>query len=70
MKKSISFKGIGSAGVVLLACFILALLIFNYVLGDPSNFMNNDPNHHPLPGNLMGTIYKGGVIVPVSRPYY
>lgn len=29
--------------------------------------MNNDPNNHPLPGNFMGTIYKGGVIVPVIQ---
>lgn len=29
--------------------------------------MNNDPNNHPLPGNMLGTIYKGGVIVPVIQ---
>ena len=28
---------------------------------------NNDPNNHPLPGNFLGTIYKGGVIVPVIQ---
>ena len=33
----------------------------------PANFMNNDPNNHPLPGNFLGTIYKGGVIVPVIQ---
>lgn len=65
--KKISFKGFGSAGFVLVICFIIALLIFNYVLGDPSNFLNNDPNNQPIPGNLMGTIYKGGVIVPVIQ---
>ncbi len=27
--------------------------------------MNNDPNNHPL--NMLGTIYKGGVIVPVIQ---
>ena len=31
--------------------------------------MNNDPNNHPLPGNFMGTIYKGGVIVPVIQTF-
>lgn len=67
MKKHISFKGIGSAGLVLVACFVLALLIFHYVLGNPANFLNNDPNNQPLPGNLLGTIYKGGVIVPVIQ---
>jgi len=29
--------------------------------------MNNDPNNHPLDGNLLGTIYKGGVIVPIIQ---
>ena len=67
MKKNISFKGVGSAGFVLIACFILALAIFHYVLGNPANFMNNDPNNQPIPGNLMGTIYKGGMIVPVIQ---
>ena len=66
-KKSASFKGIKSAGWVIVICFIVAVLIFHFVLGNPSNFMNNDPNNHPLPGNFMGTIYKGGVIVPVIQ---
>ena len=29
--------------------------------------MNNDPANHPLPGNMLGTIYKGGIIVPVIQ---
>ena len=66
-KKSASFKGIKSAGWVIVICFIVAVLIFHYVLGNPSNFMNNDPNNHPLPGNFLGTIYKGGFIVPVIQ---
>ena len=65
--KAISFKGIKSAGWVIVVCFIIALLIFNFVLGNPANFMNNDPNGHPLPGNFLGTIYKGGFIVPVIQ---
>ena len=66
-KKSASFKGIKSAGWVIVICFIVAVLIFHFVLGNPSNFMNNDPNNHPLPGNFLGTIYKGGFIVPVIQ---
>ena len=68
--KSVNFKqarGIKSAFLVIVCCFILALCIFNFVLGAPENFMNNDPNNHPLPGNMLGTIYKGGVIVPVLQ---
>ena len=64
-KKSSGFKGIKSAWIVIVCCFIVAVCIYNFVLGNPANFMNNDPNNHPLPGNFLGTIYKGGVIVPV-----
>ena len=46
-KKAASFKGIRSAGWVIVICFIIAVLIFHFVLGNPSNFMNNDPNNHP-----------------------
>ena len=68
--KSVNFKqakGIKSAFLVILCCFILAVCIFHFVLGNSANFMNNDPNNHPLPGNMLGTIYKGGVIVPVIQ---
>ena len=65
--KSKSFTGIKSAGLVILACLVIAILIFHFVFGNPSNFMNNDPNNHPLPGNLLGTIYKGGIIVPIIQ---
>jgi len=35
------------------------------VLGDPSNFVDNDPAGHPKPGNFAGMAYKGGYIVPI-----
>ena len=67
-KKMKSSKGFQlSAALVIVCCFVVALLIFMFVFGNPSNFMNNDPNNHPLPGNLLGTIYKGGVIVPIIQ---
>lgn len=65
-KKS-QIVGIKNAGIVIICCFIVAVCIFQFLFGNPSNFMNNDPNNHPLPGNFMGTIYKGGVIVPVIQ---
>jgi len=52
-----------SAGIVILFCFIVAILIYFFVFGQPSNFVNNDPHNHPLPGKLLGTIYKGGLTV-------
>lgn len=66
-KKTISFTGIKSAGWVIVCCFVIALCIYHFLLGNPANFMNNDPNNHPLPGNFLGTIYKGGVVVPIIQ---
>jgi len=66
-KKSKQFTGIESAGIVIFACFVLAELIYYFVYGNPSNFMNNDPNNHPIQGNMLGTIYKGGFVVPVIQ---
>lgn len=66
-KKSFSFTGIRSAGLVIFFCLIIAVCIYKFLLGDPSHFMNNDPNNHPLPGDFLGTIYKGGFIVPIIQ---
>lgn len=35
------------------------------MLGSPTNFAGGDPNNHPLPGNYLGIVYKGGIMVPV-----
>lgn len=66
-KKSKQFTGIKSASLVMLACLVLAVLIYKYVFGAPSHFLNGDPNNHPLEGDLLGTIYKGGIIVPIIQ---
>ena len=50
--KKIHVVGIKNAGIVIICCFILAVCIYHFLLGNPSNFMNNDPNNHPLPGNF------------------
>ncbi len=63
--KKTSVKGIKNAGLVIVACLVIAVCFYNFVLGNPSNFVNNDPSNNPLPGKLLGTMYKGGVIVPI-----
>jgi biopolymer transport protein ExbB len=52
-----------SAGIVIAVCAVIAILFFNFWLGNPANFVNNDPAGHPLPGNYWGTVYKGGPVV-------
>jgi biopolymer transport protein ExbB len=50
---------------VMVASFAIALLIYNFVFGDPSHFQGNDPANQPIPGDYFGIIYKGGFIVPI-----
>ena len=66
-KQRKGFKGIEAAGLVIIVCFIIAVCIYKFVFGDPGNFMDNNPENHPLPGNFLGTIYKGGIVVPVIQ---
>ncbi|MGC8804060.1 MAG: MotA/TolQ/ExbB proton channel family protein [Bacteroidales bacterium] len=51
--------------LVILACFGISLYIYLKIMGNPINFMENNPKGHPLPGNYLGIMYKGGPIVPV-----
>jgi biopolymer transport protein ExbB len=44
--------------------FILAELVFHIYFGDGSNFKEGSNENEPLPGNYVGTVYKGGFIVP------
>ena len=64
-KKNQGFQGIRAAIWVIIVCLIIAICIYNFLLGNPSNFAGNDPAGHPT--NLLGTIYKGGVIVPIIQ---
>jgi len=50
---------------VIPVAIVLSILLFKFVLGNPSNFIESNPENNPLPGNYLGIIYKGGVIVPV-----
>jgi len=44
---------------------VAAIVIYMFILGNPANFEGGDTNNHPLPGNYLGIVYKGGVIVPI-----
>ncbi|MEO7989821.1 MAG: MotA/TolQ/ExbB proton channel family protein [Chryseolinea sp.] len=55
----------GFAAVVIPVEIGLAIVIYLFVLGNPANFQGNDNLNHPLPGNYMAIVYKGGTIVPI-----
>lgn len=62
-QKSEGFKGIKNAFVVILICVIIAFIIFYTVFGNGSHFQRGDNANDPI--DLVGTIFKGGVVVPV-----
>ncbi len=62
-KKSAGFGGVKNAWVIMVICCIAAYSFYFFVLGNPDNFVGGDRSGHPA--NLMGTVYKGGIVVGV-----
>lgn len=56
----------GFAASVIVIELIVGYLIWKFVLGDPSHFVNGDPAGHPLEGDFLGIFYKGGFLVPLA----
>ncbi|WP_162053625.1 MotA/TolQ/ExbB proton channel family protein [Pontibacter pamirensis] len=53
------------ATIVIPISIIVCVLIYMFILGNPANFEGGDPESHPLPGNYLGIVYKGGWVVPI-----
>lgn len=64
-KKKQGFQGIKAAFWIIVVCFIIAVADFRFFLGASSHFVGGDREAEVLNGNIFGTIYKGGVIVPI-----
>ena len=57
------------AMIVIPATIIISVLLFIFVLGSPDNFEGqNVESGHPL--NTLGTVYKGGFIVPILMSFF
>ncbi|MBB6612919.1 MotA/TolQ/ExbB proton channel family protein [Pontibacter sp. Tf4] len=65
VEKKPSAVGSLFASIVIPLAIIACVLIYMFVLGNPANFEGNDPANHPLPGNYLGIVYKGGWVVPI-----
>lgn len=48
--------------LVIVAMVVIAVLIFKFVLGNPSNFLDEEMHK---PKNLLGNMYLGGFVVPI-----
>ena len=64
-KKNSGFQGVRNAFLIIVVCFVIAVCFFKFFLGDGSHFVGGDPEGAVLNSNIWGTIYKGGVVVPV-----
>jgi biopolymer transport protein ExbB len=53
------------SGIVIVACILVGILVWKFIMGAGSNFEGGVNTGHPLPGNYLAMVYKGGEIVPV-----
>jgi biopolymer transport protein ExbB len=68
VKESSSASG-AFATLTIPICIVVAILIFMFILGHPSHFKGGNPDNDPNPGDIFGTVHKGGVIVPIILSY-
>jgi biopolymer transport protein ExbB len=74
MQKNIPSKGGNDlkslfAAIAIPVCLLVAILIYVFILGNPANFVDGDTNNHPVDEGArrwLGTIWKGGYIVPIN----
>ncbi|OAZ05274.1 MotA/TolQ/ExbB proton channel family protein [Flavobacterium succinicans] len=64
-KESTSNGGGMVSGIIILSCVFVGWLVWTFVMGDGANFEGGVNTGHPLPGNYLAMVYKGGPIVPV-----
>lgn len=60
-------KGGGSAlaAIVIPLALVVSYLVWKFVMGDGSHFQGGNNHNNPMPGDYLGIVYKGGVIVPI-----
>ncbi len=69
-KKQESKAGSIFAGATIIICIIVAQIIFRTVMGNGANFEGGDSANHPIPGNYLGIVFKGGEIVPFLMAFF
>ena len=64
-KESTSNGGGMVSGIIIASCIFVGWLVWTFIMGDGANFEGGVNTGHPLPGNYLAMVYKGGPIVPV-----
>jgi biopolymer transport protein ExbB len=63
-KQGVNASAIFAALVIPIA-FVISVIVFVEIMGNPHNFVDNDPHKSAVSGNYLGIIYAGGILVPV-----
>ncbi|MFI5135804.1 MAG: MotA/TolQ/ExbB proton channel family protein, partial [Chitinophagales bacterium] len=50
--------------IVIVTCLIVSVCIYQFILGNPANFVD-EARDKPKVGNILGIMFKGGFLVPV-----
>ena len=64
-KENASNAGGMVSGLIIVGCIFVGWLIWQFIMGSGSNFEGGVNTGHPIPGNYLAMVYKGGPIVPV-----
>lgn len=64
-KKESGNSGNLFASLAIVICFVIGYLIWEFVMGNPTNFIDGDRANQPHPGNYAGMVYHAGVVVPI-----
>ena len=81
VKPGSNVRGIKNAFLVIIACFVVAVLLFLFVFGHPSHFdaegfdgvsmwFAGDEFAKAHPIDLIGTVFKCGIIVPILQTLF
>jgi biopolymer transport protein ExbB len=62
-KQSKGFQGVRGAFWIIVVCAVIAFVLFYTWFGDPSHFQDGEAKTNPA--DVWGTIFKGGLVVPV-----
>ena len=73
-------RGIKNAFLVIVCCAVVAVCLFLFLFGNPGHFDTtltgasvafiDNPEGHWKPVDLIGTVYMGGIIVPVLQTLF
>lgn len=55
--------------LAIVICMVVGFLVWKFIMGNPANFEGGAdpdlPTTHPIQGNYLAMVYKGGYVVPV-----